>query len=54
MTDARPPGDRHVAAQRNLFNRMIGILHHCLDTRTKYDEHTAFPAAEPNPSAVAA
>ena len=36
-------GDHHNAAQRNLFNRMIGILHHCLTTRTKYDEHTAFP-----------
>jgi hypothetical protein len=47
-------GDRHVAAQRNLFNRMLGILHHCLATRTKYDEHTAFPAVESNPSAVAA
>jgi transposase len=47
-------GDRHVAAQRNLFNRMLGILHHCLATGTKYDEHTAFPAAEPNPSTVAA
>jgi transposase len=22
-------GDRHAAAPRNLFNRMIGILHHC-------------------------
>jgi hypothetical protein len=21
---------------------MIGILHHCLATHTKYDEHTAF------------
>jgi transposase len=40
-------GDRHTAAQRNLFNRMIGILHHCLTTRTKYDEHTAFPAPKP-------
>jgi hypothetical protein len=40
-------GDRHVAAQRNLFNRMLGILHHCLATRTEYDEHAAFPAAEP-------
>jgi transposase len=47
-------GDRHIAAQRNLFNRMIGILHHCLATKTKYDEHTAFPAAESNPSAAAA
>jgi hypothetical protein len=40
-------GDRHTAAQRNLFNRMIGILHHCLTTRTLYDEHLAFPAPEP-------
>jgi transposase len=47
-------GDRHVAAQRNLFNRMIGILHHCLATRTKYEEHTAFPAVESDPSAAAA
>jgi transposase len=47
-------GDRHVAAQRNLFNRMIGILHHCLTTGTKYDEHTAFPAGEFTPSAAAA
>ena len=47
-------GDRHVAAQRNLFNRMIGILHHCLATQAKYDEHTAFPALESNPSAAAA
>ena len=47
-------GDRHVAAQRNLFNRMIGILHHCLATKTKYDEHTAFRTTAPNPSAAAA
>jgi transposase len=44
-------GDRHAAAQRNLFNRMIGILHHCLATRTLYDERIAFPAA---PSTAAA
>jgi transposase len=47
-------GDRHVAAQRNLFNRMIGILHHCLATGTKYNEHTAFPAVETNAPAAAA
>jgi transposase len=47
-------GDRHIAAQRNLFNRMIGILHHCLSTKTKYDEHTAFRTTAPNPSAAAA
>jgi transposase len=44
-------GDRHTAAQRNLFNRMIGILHHCLTTRTLYDEHLAFPAPEQTGSA---
>lgn len=36
-------GDRHIAAQRNLFNRLIGCLHHCLDTHQTYDEQTAFP-----------
>ncbi len=41
-------GDRHTAAQRNLFNRMIGILHHCLSTQTPYDEHAAFPTPHPN------
>jgi transposase len=38
-------GDRHAAAQRNLFGRLLGCLHHCLATRTEYDETTAFPAA---------
>ena len=50
-------GDRHIAAQRNLFNRMIGMLHHCLTTHTKYDEHAAFPRPhtdEPRSSAAAA
>jgi transposase len=37
-------GDRHVAAQRNLFNRLLGCLHYCLHTRQTYDEATAFPA----------
>jgi transposase len=47
-------GDRHIAAQRNLFNRMIGILHHCLATGTKYDEHTAFLTTRSNTAATAA
>jgi transposase len=38
----RAAGDPHVAAQRNLFNRLIGILHHCLDTRQHYNENIAF------------
>ena len=37
-------GDRHAAAQRNLFGRLLGCLHHCLAARTEYDETTAFPA----------
>jgi transposase len=36
-------GDRHTAAQRNLFNRLLGCLHHCLDTREHYNENAAFP-----------
>lgn len=40
----REIGDWHAAAQRNLFNRMIGQLYHCLQHRKLFDEHTAFPA----------
>jgi hypothetical protein len=29
-------GDRHTAAQRNLFNRLLGCLHHCLQTLQHY------------------
>jgi transposase len=39
----RTAGDRHTAAQRNLFNRLIGCLHHCLTTGQTYNENTAFP-----------
>jgi transposase len=39
----REHGDWHAAAQRNLFNRMIGQLYHCLQHRQLFDEHTAFP-----------
>ena len=38
-------GDRHTAAQRNLFNRLLGCLWHCLITGQHYDETIAFPAA---------
>jgi transposase len=41
----RDAGDRHAAAQRNLFGRLLGCLHHCLTTGQHYDESTAFPAA---------
>jgi transposase len=40
----RDDGDRHAAAQRNLFGRLLGCLHHCLATGQHYDETTAFPA----------
>jgi len=47
-------GDRHVAAQRNLFNRLLGCLHHCLHTRQTYDEATAFPTPSSTSDARAA
>jgi transposase len=40
----RDTGDRHAAAQRNLFARLLGCLHHCLTTGQHYDEAIAFPA----------
>ena len=39
----RDAGDRHAAAQRNLFGRFPGCLHHCLATGQHYDETAAFP-----------
>lgn len=36
--------DWHAAAQRNLFNRMIGQLYRCLQQCRPYDEALAFPA----------
>ena len=38
----RAAGDPHAAAQRNLFNRLIGCLHHCLGTGVLYSEAAAF------------
>ncbi len=38
----RALGDHHAAVQRNLYNRLLGCLHHCLKTDTAYDEQTAF------------
>jgi len=40
----RDHDDSHAAAQRNLFGRLLGCLHHCLLTGQHYDEATAFPA----------
>ena len=39
----RDDGDRHAAAQRNLFGRLLGCLHRCLATGQHYDENIAFP-----------
>ncbi|MGY0063481.1 hypothetical protein ACWY4P_44355 [Streptomyces sp. LZ34] len=41
----RESGDRHVAAQGNLFNRFMGMLFHCLQHGHIYDEAIAFPQA---------
>jgi transposase len=45
-------GDRHSAAQRNLFNRLLGCLHHCLATGQHYNETTAFPNQAATPAAA--
>ncbi|WP_405476489.1 IS110 family transposase [Paenarthrobacter ilicis] len=41
----RTAGDWHAAAQRNLFNRFLGQLYHCLQTRTHFNESQGFTAA---------
>ncbi len=38
----RAAGDWNHQAERHLFNKFLGQLHHCLQTRTRYDEHHAF------------
>ena len=40
--ERRAAGDLHHQALRALGNRLVGILHGCLRTRTLYDEHTAW------------
>ena len=39
----RAAGHGHNDALRRLANRLVGILHGCLKTRTLYDEATAWP-----------
>ncbi|MFH9354846.1 hypothetical protein [Kitasatospora sp. NPDC017646] len=41
-------------AQRNLYNGLLGCLHHCLATGTPYNERTAFPAPPKLELAIAA
>ncbi len=49
----RNAGDHHAAAQRNLFNRLIGCLHHCLATSQLYQESIAFSHPPTHHSAAA-
>jgi len=41
-TSCTSRGSGHHAALRQLDNRLVGILHGCLKTRTCYDEDTAW------------
>jgi transposase len=51
----RDRGDRHRAALRHLFNKMLGQLHHCLQTRQTFDPIKAFgqPRTAPREPAAA-
>jgi hypothetical protein len=42
----RARGANHHAALRQLGNRLVGILHGCLKTRTRYNENTAWAHRE--------
>ena len=50
----REHGDRHAAALRNVFNRLIGCLFHCLQTGQPYNEATAFPTLSTQSETLAA
>jgi hypothetical protein len=50
----RAAGDKHAAALRNLFNRFLGCLHHCLQTRQTFNYDTAFPTHTTQPETAAA
>lgn len=38
----REHGDRHAAANRHLFNKLLGQLYHCLQHGYEFDEVKAF------------
>lgn len=42
----REAGDRHAAALRRLYARLLGSLHHCLRHNVAYSETRAFPTVE--------
>lgn len=41
----RAGGERHTSALRHLFNRLLGCLYHCLQTRQLFDSTAAFSSA---------
>lgn len=41
----REHGDRHAAANRHLFNKLLGQLYHCLQQGVLFDEVRAFAPA---------
>jgi transposase len=41
----RAAGDKPAAAMRNLFNRFLGCLYHCLQTGQTFDASKAFPTS---------
>jgi transposase len=45
--ELRSRGASHHAALRQLANRLVGVLHGCLKTRTHYDEATAWAHRQP-------
>jgi len=50
----RARGSEHNPALRQLANRLVGIQHGCLKTRTLYDEATAWPHQAAKPEKPAA
>ncbi|MFJ9371687.1 IS110 family transposase [Nocardia sp. NPDC101769] len=45
----RAAGSRHTAALRHLFNKMLGQLHHCLQSGQKFDPSKAFGPTHDTP-----
>ena len=50
----RDHGDRHPAALRHLYNRMLGQLYHCLQTGQTYDPIKAYGPPPTRPTSAAA
>lgn len=50
----RAAGDTHHAALRNLSNKLLAKLWHCLQHGMLYDETTAWPTTPPQPHTLAA